>query len=206
MIRLFFVLPMLAVLASCAGWQALNADTMGPQDARVRVSEAKDRKAPTPWQKARFGRLAELVGQTYKSEPAEADSAEPSDITTWDWALGGQAISSVHALEDGSYGGESLIYFDNETGGLAYVYVTTAGFRTEGTYRLNEDGSWVAEEDVIGHESITKVRSSGRLRADGVLAGSSEYFRNGEWVPGRNALYRPVTGIAPAFADPESSG
>lgn len=160
MIRLIPALAAFAVLGACAGWNALNAETVVPSEATARVSEAKDRKAPTDWQKARFGRLADLVGQTYKSEPGAPGSEEPSDIATWDWALGGQAISSVHALADGSYGGESLIYHDNATGGLAYVYVTTAGFRTEGTYQLNEDGSWVAEEDVIGQRASRKYAAA----------------------------------------------
>ena len=117
--------------------------------------------------------MAGLVGKTWRSEPVGGGETGPADISKWSWDLGGRVIVSRHALEDGSYGGVTYIYENSQTGSLDYVYVTSAGFHTTGTYQLAGDDSWTAEEAVIGHETITRVRSTGRITPDGRMAVTS---------------------------------
>ena len=81
---------------------------------------------------------------------------------------------------------------NGQTGSLDYVYVTSAGFHTTGTFVLGEDGSWTAEEAVTGHDTITRVRSTGRITPEGTMTMTSEYFAKGEWSPGRNVVYAEV--------------
>ncbi len=102
-----------------------------------------------------------------------------------------------HALEDGSYGGVTYVYENAQTGSLDYVYVTSAGFHTTGTFVLGEDGSWTAEEAVTGHETITRVRSTGRIMPDGRIAMVSEYLAKDVWSPGRNVVYSEVRARVP---------
>ena len=132
-----------------------------------------------------FGALSGLVGKTWRSAPAGDGEAGPADISKWSWDLGGRVLVNRHALEDGSYGG------------VTYVYVTSAGFHTTGSFVLGDDGSWTAEEAVSGHDTITRVRSTGRLTADGQMSMTSEYFAKGEWSPGRNVVYVPVNARIP---------
>ncbi|MEM7005074.1 MAG: hypothetical protein AAF498_04280 [Pseudomonadota bacterium] len=193
------------LLASCNSWNTLNQAEVLPPVARQGEDDVQPPPAvrATKWQKDTFGRLVELVGQTYRGEPLEGSSEAVADIQSWNWAIGGAGLSINHALEDRSYGGETLIYLDSETNALAYVYVTNAGFRTEGTFQLTEGGGWIAEEEVTGHPSITKVRSTGSRRSDGSLMSVSEYFQNGEWTPGNQFLYREVFDTQPELDVPK---
>lgn len=147
---------------------------------------------PTPAQLETFGPMTALVGKTWRSEAAEGAAPGPADIAKWSWDLGGRVIVTRHALEDGSYGGVTYIYENGETGSLDYVYVTSGGFHTTGSFVLGEDDSWTAEEAVTGHETITRVRSTGRFTADGRMSMTSEYFAKGAWSPGRDVVYVPV--------------
>lgn len=158
--------------------------------------------AITPAQLATFGPLAGLTGKTWRSAPAGDDESGPADISAWSWDLGGRVLVNRHALEDGSYGGVTYVYENGQTGQLDYVYVTSGGFHTTGKFELGDDGSWTAEEEVTGHEKITRVRSTGRMSADGTMRMTSEYFANGEWSPGRNVVYVPVTVAIPEITGP----
>lgn len=154
------------------------------------------------WQKEAFGPLADLVGKTFYGTPFGGGDEVQPDIQSWSWAVGGWAISIRHALADGSYGGETLVYRDNGADALAYVYVTSAGFATDGSFSLKADGSWVAEEEVTGHPSITKVRSTGQMMPDGELRTSSEYYEDGEWVSGHGFVYRETIDQFPLLNGP----
>jgi hypothetical protein len=152
---------------------------------------------PTPAQVSMFGPLSNLVGKTWRSEPVDAAESGPADISAWSWDLGGRVLVNRHALEDGSYGGVTYVYENGQTGRLEYVYVTSGGFHTTGSFELGEDGSWTAEEAVTGHETITRVRSTGQINADGQMEMKSDYFSEGTWSPGRNVVYVPVEADVP---------
>ncbi len=146
---------------------------------------------------AAFGVLASLAGKTWRSAPTREGEAGPADISSWGWDLGGRVMINRHALEDGSYGGVTYVYENGETGSLDYVYVTSAGFHTAGSFVLGEDGSWTTEEAVTGHDTITRVRSTGRITEDGRMTMTSEYFANAEWSPGRDVVYETVDAEVP---------
>ncbi|MEQ9504624.1 MAG: hypothetical protein RLO80_00035 [Hyphomonas sp.] len=152
---------------------------------------------PTATQVSMFGPLSGLAGKTWRSEPVDSAEAGPADISAWSWDLGGRVMVNRHALEDGSYGGVTYVYENGQTGSLDYVYVTSGGFHTSGSFELGEDGSWTAEEAVTGHETITRVRSTGRIMPDGRMAMTSEYFAKGDWLPGRDVVYAPVDAAVP---------
>ena len=147
---------------------------------------------PTAEQLETFGGLTDYVGKTMKGAPSSASTESFTDYQSWEWALGGKAILIRHALEDGSYGGDTYIYKDAKSGKLTYVYVTNAGFHTVGDMQPVESG-WVAEEAVTGHETITRVRSTTLVREDGSTKMTSEYLSNGEWTPGHQFEYALTT-------------
>jgi len=183
------------VLAGCgpAGETAISADS------QIEVT----RPNPTPAQTETFGALTAFVGNTYRGIPGGGgDPDAKADIQKWSWALGGTAIKIRHAIEDGSYGGDTYVYKDAAAGGLVYVYITNAGFRTEGTITINEDGSYTADEAVTGHPTITMVRSTSRLNEDGSSTMASEMLENGEWTPGHSFTYQPTTLPLPTLKAP----
>ncbi|MEZ5955454.1 MAG: hypothetical protein R3C13_14250 [Hyphomonas sp.] len=138
-----------------------------------------------------FGPLAALVGTRWRGEPGTRDKehGQPADYSEWYWDLGGSVLVNRHVIEDGSYGGVTYIQVNNESGALDYVYITSAGFRTSGSFEINEDGSWFAEEALEGLEHIDKVRSTGRINPDGTLSSVSEFHGPDGWGPGHEFVY-----------------
>ncbi len=130
----------------------------------------------------------------------EGDLTEPGkdkkmiDRSIWSRALNGQAIKTVHSINDGDYGGETMIFWDQKQQKIAYYYFTTAGFYTHGTMTYNPATKSIeALENVENNaQGITQVRSSSVLDEKGVLNVSSEYLQNGKWIKGHSALYKRV--------------
>lgn len=112
------------------------------------------------------------------------------DHSLWQRALNGTAIKVVHSINDGEYGGESIIFWDKSKKSLAYYYFTTAGFYTHGTMQYDvASQALIAEEKVENNASgITMVRSVSTLKAN-QLTTSSEYLQQGKWVKGHAATY-----------------
>ncbi|MCA8901195.1 MAG: hypothetical protein KDA53_08075 [Hyphomonas sp.] len=183
------------------GWRATRRKEL------VRTDDPMPAAAPEPpeVQWAAFGPLARLAGTRWYGDPGEEDMAkgQPADISEWQWELGGAILVNRHVLENGSYGGITLIRPDCRTGALSYDYITSAGFVTSGTFELKEDGSWVSEEDVHGIVHILKVRSTGRLRDDGTMTSESKFLGDdGEWGAGHVFTYSrtdmPMPVLVPA--------
>lgn len=112
------------------------------------------------------------------------------DHSLWQRALNGTAIKVIHSINDGEYGGESIIFWDKSKNSLAYYYFTTAGFYTHGTMQYDAASqALIAEEKVENNANgITMVRSISMLKAN-QLTTSSEYLQHGKWVKGHSATY-----------------
>lgn len=132
-----------------------------------------------------------LLGKTWRGEFKNSTPEKPVvDISKWERALNGQAVRTLHSINRGEYGGETLIYWSEEKKSLVYHYFTTANFQTTGT--MTFDGTkFTSLEKVSGQAGgITEVKAVGELRGDGTLLIKSEYLKNGEWTPGRETVYR----------------
>lgn len=129
----------------------------------------------------------------------EGDLTEPGkdkkmiDRSIWSRALNGQAIKTVHSINDGDYGGETMIFWDQKQQKIAYYYFTTAGFYTHGTMTYNATTKSIEALEKVENnkQGITQVRSSSVLD-DKVLKVSSEYLQNNKWVKGHSAVYKRV--------------
>ena len=109
-------------------------------------------------------------------------------------ALNGNAIKITHSVNNGEYGGESMIMWDAKLGSLVFWYFTTAGFYTQTTVII-EDGKLVSHEKVTGNENgITEVKSIMQLLSNGQLHTKSEYLQNGKWVDGHEIYYKEAPG------------
>ena len=96
----------------------------------------------------------------------------------------------MHSVNDGEYGGESIITWDAEKNSLVSSYFTTAGFTTNAVMHF-EDGKLISIEDVVGNKNgITKVKAIIELLPNGDLRNSSKYFMNGSWVDGHKIYYK----------------
>ena len=181
------------LLSACAN------ESPVPEGAPKALGAMAERSAlPSAKQTEDFGALADFVGMKLVGTPTATSDEPLTDVQSWEWALGGKAILIRHALEDGSYGGDTYIYKDAKTGKLTYVYITNAGFHTVGEMTTTGAG-WVAEEAVIGHPEITRVRSTSVIHDGKSTRMASEYLKGGAWVPGHEFEYRPTSGPLPAL-------
>ena len=133
-------------------------------------------------------------------------SKEVYDIARWEVALGGQAVRIVHSVNNGAYGGETIVMWDREREELVYFYFTTAGFYTQGTMRFDDGGRLVSRETVVGQENgITEVEATQSVLDDGRLLVETRMLRHGAWEPRDPVLYRadPTAEVVlPRLAEP----
>jgi hypothetical protein len=134
--------------------------------------------------------LAPLLGKTWKGTVSPPGAAKPAvDVSRFELALNGQAVRNRHSIDDGAYGGETLIVWEEAKQSLVYYYFTTAGFYTTGTLRA-EDGAIVSHEVIKGAAGgISEVKAVSRLLPDGRLHVKSRYLKNGQWEDGRETFY-----------------
>ena len=137
--------------------------------------------------------LAFLVGATWKGELSSSTPDKPVvDVLRCERALNGNAIRMLHSINDGEYGGETIVVWDPTEGVIVYYYFTTSGFYTRGTMELGE-GHYTAHEAVTGNTNgITAVTSHAHLTPDGNFSVASQYFREGEWIEGHSVVYTPT--------------
>ena len=136
----------------------------------------------------------------YLDQHWQGDLSQPGtekaviDRSYWNRALNGNAIKTVHSINNGDYGGESFIFWDESKQSLAYYYFTTAGFYTHGTMQFDANlGQIVAVEKVENNQNgITEVKSYSRIMPDGTMQVKSTYLQNGQWVDGLSATYKKV--------------
>jgi hypothetical protein len=131
------------------------------------------------------------LGKTWRGEFKNSKPDKPTiDVARWERALSGKAVRILHSVNDGSYGGESIIRWDKESKEIVYHYFTTAGFMTSGTMTVAE-GKLIGLEKVRGDANgVTEVRSTTELRPDGTMLSKAEYLKNGQPAGGRETLYK----------------
>lgn len=134
--------------------------------------------------------LDPYIGKTFEGQFTDAASGRTMiDVQKWESTLGGKAVRTVHSLNEGEYGGETIIFWDPAAEALTFYYFTTAGFFTHGTLTAG-DGEFTAHETVEGQTGgISEVRSTSRLLEDGRIQMTSEFLKDGAWVPGHEILY-----------------
>lgn len=121
----------------------------------------------------------------------EVEKGKPpiQDVSKWERALNGMAIRTSHSINEGMYGGESMIFWDSKEQSLVFYYFTTAGFYTKGTMNVLSDTKFVAYETVTGSkEGITKVKSTSEYKDDKFTVLTS-YLKKGEWTKPEQRVY-----------------
>lgn len=140
-----------------------------------------------------------FLGKTWRGEFKNSTPEKPViDVVRWERVLNGKAVRAVHSVNDGAYGGESIIRWDNASKKIAYHYFTTAGFMTMGTLTV-ETNRFTAVEQVVGSSDVTEVRSVTELRADGSMLSTAEYRKDGKVTGSREVLYKEAPGAEVKF-------
>jgi hypothetical protein len=135
--------------------------------------------------------LRPLLEKTWKGEFKGSTPDKPVvDVSHWERALNGRAVRVLHSINEGLYGGEILMFWDESKQQISYCYFTTAGFTSTGTLHV-ENSRFITRETISGSaEGITEVRAVTELLADGSLHVKSEHYKNGQWSPGHEVTYQ----------------
>lgn len=135
--------------------------------------------------------LRPFLGKTWKGEFRNSTPEKPRfDVQRWERALNGKAVRVIHSVNEGAYGGESIIMPNPKTSAVEFHYFTTAGFITRGTMEV-EGRKLITHEEVTGDANgTTKVKGTTELLPDGSMRVRTSYFKNGAWEEGRDMTYK----------------
>jgi len=144
--------------------------------------------------------LRPLLQKTWKGTFKDSKPDKPTvDVQRWERALNGQAIRILHSINDGAYGGETLLIWDESRKIISFYYFTTGGYMTAGTLEPR-GGEFITHEDVKGDANgVTEVRSTSEILPDGKFHVKAEYLKNGEWTPGHEVTYQEAPGSKVVF-------
>jgi hypothetical protein len=128
--------------------------------------------------------------KTWKGHFKNSTPEKPNfDVQRWERALNGRGVRILHSVNNGAYGGESMIVVNPKTAALEFYYFTTAGFYTRGTIEFEGD-KMITHEEVTGNDDgITKVKGTTELLPGGKMRVLTQYFKKGAWETGRDMTY-----------------
>ncbi|MEL6369785.1 MAG: hypothetical protein AAFR03_03600 [Pseudomonadota bacterium] len=131
-----------------------------------------------------------FAGKTFRGEGKGPDGRAIVDLSRWQFILGGRALETEHRLENGSYGGKTIFFYDENGKEYVFHYFTTAGFHTTGTMTLTDTG-FMSVEKVIGHDVFDEVRADITIDGDTLIVRSSHVTKDGEVSEGEAMVYKP---------------
>lgn len=102
--------------------------------------------------------FAPLDSRAYRAEWTDESGKKTVDVASYELILGGRALQSTHRIEGSTYGGRSIVFYDEGAKEYVFHYFTTAGFHTTGTANM-KDGVFIASEAVKGHATVAAVES-----------------------------------------------
>ena len=134
--------------------------------------------------------LRPLLGKTWKGVFNQSKPEKPTvDIARWERALNGQAVRLLHSINEGVYGGETLIVWNDKAQKIEFYYFTTANYMTTGTMELR-NGKIETHETIKGDAgAISEVRATTEILAGNKFRVRAEYLKNGEWALGHEVTY-----------------
>lgn len=132
-----------------------------------------------------------FVGKTWRGEFSRSTKERPIfDVSRWEVALKGKAIRITHSVNDGIYGGETIVMWDPDRKSVVAFYFTTAGFFTESQFE-SKDTKIHSREKVRGNtQGITEVEAVTELLPDGTMHVKSRYRKDDNWIDGHEITYR----------------
>ncbi len=147
---------------------------------------------PQPTLNPHLEPLRPLLGTTWKGVIKDSKPDKPmTDIARWERALNGQAVRMLHSINNGFYGGETILLWDEKAKAIVYYYFTTEGAMSKGTLTPKGEGKFVSEEEVLNaQDNVSKVRANTEVQRDKMHV-KAEYLKANEWKPGHEITYVP---------------
>lgn len=129
--------------------------------------------------------------KTWKGQPKNPQGGKATtDVVRWERALNGNALRILHSINDGSYGGESIVMWDEKKQSVVYHYFTTDTFNTSGTMTF-KDGKILTHDVVSGDAGgISETRATIEMHPDGTYEQKTEFLKDGVWKAATETNYR----------------
>lgn len=135
--------------------------------------------------------FAGLDGKSYRAEWSDEGSKKTGDVATYELILGGRALQSTHRIEGSTYGGRTIVFYDEGAKKYVYHYFTTGGFHTTGTAEM-KDGVFVSKEAVNGHATIAEVTAKTAFKPESLTVEVVYVGKDGSQSPQPARTYKPV--------------
>lgn len=121
------------------------------------------------------------------------------DVSLWERALNGKAVRITHSINDGIYGGETIVRWDSEKRAIVYHYFSTADFNSKGTMKIS--GKKMECHEVVSGNAggTTEVKATLELTGNDAMQTSSKHLKNGVWEPAHEIRYRRTADLKPVF-------
>lgn len=141
-----------------------------------------------------------LLGKRYEGKYLNPqDEQLIKDVLLWERTLNGNAIKMTHSINNGEYGGITIIRWDPDENMIHSWYFDTGGSLTKSNiYFFNE--KIISIEDVSNNKNgITKVKTSLEILDNDILFKKTKYLMKNIWVDGNEVFYRETKEFWPIF-------
>ena len=135
--------------------------------------------------------FVKLAGRAWRGEGTGPNGQPIVDIAKYEMILGGRAFQSTHKLENASYGGRTIIFYDEGAKAYIFHYFTTAGFHTTAEIAPTETG-FTAVEQVQNHPEFAEVRSEAFYGDKTIRVVSSHVTHDGTVSAGDELVYKEI--------------
>ena len=144
--------------------------------------------------------LKPFIGNTYKGNFINSTKENPmTDVLSFERALNGNAVKVTHSVNNGEFGGETMIMWNPEKGGLQSWYFTSAGSLTIQNVQIKKD-TFISIENVERNQNgITKVKTIIEVLHGDQIKKRTKYLMNNLWKDGSETIYKKVHDHKPVF-------
>ena len=144
--------------------------------------------------------LKPFIGNTYKGNFINSTKENPMiDIISFERALNGNAVKVTHSVNNGEYGGETMVMWNSEKEGLQSWYFTSAGSLTIQNVQIKKD-TFTSIENVEGNQNgLTKVKTIIEVLRGNQIKKRTKYLMNNLWKDGIETIYNKVNEHKPVF-------
>ena len=141
-----------------------------------------------------------FIGNTYKGDFINSTKENPMyDVLSFERALNGNAIKVIHSVNNGEFGGETMVMWNPEKRGLQSWYFTSAGSLTVQNVQIKKN-TFISIENVERNQNgITKVKTIIEVLHGDQIIKRTKYLMNNLWKDGSETLYNKVNGLKPVF-------
>jgi len=141
-----------------------------------------------------------FIGNTYKGDFINSTKENPMyDVLSFERALNGNAIKVIHSVNNGEFGGETMVMWNPEKRGLQSWYFTSAGSLIIQNVQIKKN-TFISIENVERNQNgITKVKTIIEVFHGDQIIKRTKYLMNNLWKDGSETLYNKVNGLKPVF-------